>query len=61
MRVEEGAADIHSNPARPEDEVMFLSLFAAMAAFHQAGTGCLPQSRFDMVTVNLADHTMVAN
>jgi hypothetical protein len=29
--------------------------------FHQAGTGCLPQSRFDMVTVNLADHAMVSN
>jgi len=29
--------------------------------FHQAGGGSLPQSRFDMVTVQLSDHTMVAN
>jgi hypothetical protein len=29
--------------------------------FHQAGTGSLPQSRFDMVTVQLSDHTMVSN
>jgi hypothetical protein len=29
--------------------------------FHQAGTSSLPQSRFDMVTVDLASHTMVAN
>lgn len=29
--------------------------------FYQVGTASLVQSRFDMVTVNLADHTMVAN
>ena len=29
--------------------------------FYQVGTASLAQSRFDMVTVNLADHTMVAN
>ncbi len=29
--------------------------------FHQASAGSLQQSRFDMVTVNLADHTMVSN
>jgi len=29
--------------------------------FHQVGVRTLAQSRFDMVTVNLADHTMVAN
>jgi hypothetical protein len=29
--------------------------------FHQVGTGGLAQSRFDMVTVDLASHTMVAN
>ncbi len=29
--------------------------------FHQAGASSLPQSRFDMVTVDLATHTMVSN
>jgi hypothetical protein len=29
--------------------------------FHQAGTGSLPQSRLDMVTVQLSDPTMVSN
>ena len=29
--------------------------------FHQVGNGSLAQSRFDMVTVDLASHTMVAN
>ena len=29
--------------------------------FHQVGAGTLAQSRFDMVTVDLASHTMVAN
>jgi hypothetical protein len=29
--------------------------------FHQVGAGSLAQSRYDMVTVNLSDHTMVAN
>jgi|SRR5579864_90734 len=29
--------------------------------FHQAGVASLPQSRFDMVTVDLATHTMVSN
>jgi hypothetical protein len=29
--------------------------------FHQVGQRTLAQSRYDMVTVNLADHTMVAN
>jgi hypothetical protein len=29
--------------------------------FHQVGAGTLAQSRYDMVTVSLADHTMVAN
>lgn len=29
--------------------------------FHQVGVRTLAQSRYDMVTVNLADHTMVAN
>jgi hypothetical protein len=29
--------------------------------FHQVGVRSLAQSRYDMVTVNLADHTMVAN
>jgi hypothetical protein len=29
--------------------------------FHQVGASTLAQSRYDMVTVNLADHTMVAN
>jgi hypothetical protein len=29
--------------------------------FHQAGVSSLPQSRFDMVTVDLATHTMVSN
>ena len=29
--------------------------------FHQVGTTSLAQSRFDMVTVDLASHTMVAN
>ena len=29
--------------------------------FHQVGVRTLAQSRYDMVTVNLSDHTMVAN
>ena len=29
--------------------------------FHEVGARALAQSRYDMVTVNLADHTMVAN
>ena len=29
--------------------------------FHQVGAGTLAQSRFDMVTVGLAKHEMVAN
>ena len=29
--------------------------------FYQVGTASLAQSRFDMVTVDLASHTMVAN
>src|SRR5215510_10095429 len=29
--------------------------------FHQVGASTLAQSRYDMVTVDLADHTMVAN
>jgi hypothetical protein len=29
--------------------------------FHQVGARTLAQSRYDMVTVNLLDHTMVAN
>jgi hypothetical protein len=29
--------------------------------FHQVGARTLAQSRYDMVTVNLSDHTMVAN
>ena len=29
--------------------------------FHQVGVSSLAQSRFDMVTVQLADHTMIAN
>jgi len=29
--------------------------------FHQVGVGSLPQSRVDMVTVDLASHTMVSN
>ena len=29
--------------------------------FHQVGVASLAQSRFDMVTVDLATHTMVAN
>jgi hypothetical protein len=29
--------------------------------FHQVGVNPLAQSRFDMVTVQLSDHTMVAN
>jgi hypothetical protein len=29
--------------------------------FHQVGRSTLAQSRFDMVTVDLASHTMVAN
>ncbi len=29
--------------------------------FHQVGSATLAQSRYDMVTVNLADHKMVTN
>ena len=29
--------------------------------FHQVGVSTLAQSRYDMVTVDLADHIMVAN
>ena len=29
--------------------------------FHQVGAGSLAQSRYDMVTVRLKDHHMVAN
>jgi hypothetical protein len=29
--------------------------------FHQVGAGTLAQTRFDMVTVDLAKHEMVAN
>lgn len=29
--------------------------------FHKVGARTLAQSRYDMVTVNLSDHTMVAN